>query len=278
MNRRRSTRRGRDPDNLDAVPFYAEIREALGQAGCPVCRLLSRDAERYLDSVLWELVNDPGVRDELNRARGYCPQHGWLLVRAGAALGVAILTRGVVRTLLDEMAANPAGDAPRSVLGGMFRRSESSEPPAALGDLPRAQPGRSTSRLVEALSPQAPCPVCVRLEPREQDYLRTLAVYLDPPGGLGEVYGASGGLCLDHFRQALPLAAAARTVETLVAAQQMVWERLYGELDEFVRKNDPRFRGEPFGEERDSWRRALEAVSGPPPRSESERGGLTGTV
>jgi hypothetical protein len=82
------------PTKLDAVPYYHEIREAFGQPGCPFCRLLARSADRYLDAVLWEQVNDTTVRSELNQARGYCPQHGWMLVRAGAALGVAILTRG----------------------------------------------------------------------------------------------------------------------------------------------------------------------------------------
>ena len=103
------------PVQLGAAPYYHEIREAFGQPGCPLCRLLARSADRYLDAVLWEQVNDIGVRSELNQARGYCPQHGWLLVRAGAALGVAILTRGVVKTLLDVLASNPIQDEADSV-------------------------------------------------------------------------------------------------------------------------------------------------------------------
>jgi hypothetical protein len=64
----------------------------------------------------------------------------------------------------------------------------------------------------------------------------------------------------------------------VVAAQRSVWERLYDELGEFIRKNDHRFRDETFGPERDSWRRALEAISGPPPRSESDLRGLTQSI
>ena len=34
-------------------------------------------------------------------------------------------------------------------------------------------------------------------------------------------------------------------------------DALVAELEEFVRKNDYRFRDEPWGGERDAWRRAL---------------------
>ena len=47
-----------------------------------------------------------------------------------------------------------------------------------------------------------------------------------------------------------------------VAAQRAVWERLNGELEEFLRKSDYRFQKEPFGAEKDSWQRAISAISG----------------
>ena len=138
----------RQMGKLEAVPYYPEIRDALGQPGCAFCRLLTVRADRYLDAVLWELVNDHAVRAELNEARGYCQQHGWLLVRKGAALGVAILMRDVVKTLLDVAAANPAESKPESVLKAV-RRS-----------LDRDRVSTATAPLVAQLSPQRPCPAC----------------------------------------------------------------------------------------------------------------------
>ena len=82
------------PKKSDGVAYYHALQEAFGQPGCPLCRLLADGADRLLDAVLWEMVNDPALRQELNQARGYCPRHTWLLVREGAALGVAILSRG----------------------------------------------------------------------------------------------------------------------------------------------------------------------------------------
>jgi hypothetical protein len=253
----------RQAAKLDAVPYYRDIRLALDQPGCPFCRLLTQRADRYLDAVLWELVNDPGVRSDLNQARGYCQQHGWLLVRKGSALGIAILTRDVVRTLLEVVGSNPLDGSPASVLE-TFRRSLDPE---------RVPPGAAS--LVAKLSPQKPCPACSHLASTERDCSTTLLRHFDGEGALSEPYRASDGLCLPHFRRVLARAPGGRTGEALVSAQEEVWQRLYAELGEFIRKKDVRFRDEPFGDERDSWRRALEAVSGAPPRAESERQGLT---
>lgn len=251
---------------LDAVPCYHDLRDAFGQPGCPFCRLLTRRADRYLDSVLWELVNDPELRSELNLARGYCQQHGWLLVRAGSALGVAILSRDVVKTLLEVAVSTRLENRQESVLQ-TFRRS-----------LDRDRASRSTANLVAGLSPQVPCPACAHLESTERDCMRTLLDHLDEPGALSDLYRASDGLCLAHFRGTLARAPSVVAAEALVSAQTEVWQRLHAELGEFIRKKDARFRDEPFGDERDAWRRALESISGARPRSESERQGLTGSI
>ena len=261
---------------LDGVPYYADMREAFGRSGCPLCRMLALDAERQLDAVLWEMVSDTRLRRELNQARGYCQQHGWMLVRPGAALGVAILMKGVTGTLLDVLAAHPVNDSSAPVRPGLLRR---------LGRLPglqnlldgpdQARGSGTTAELVAALSPQSPCPVCLRLQGREEEYVSTLLAHLVGAGALEEVYRASDGLCLSHFRKAVARAPSETHVRALVAGQRSVWERLHGELEEFIRKSDHRSRDEPFGAEKDAWIRALEGVSGPRPASTSRRQGLT---
>jgi hypothetical protein len=227
-----------------------DILEALGQPGCAFCRLSDASARRYLDAVLWEMVNDPEVRAELNAARGYCPNHGQLLARAGAALGVAILTRGVLSTLLDVLASSPVEPARDSVVQGRLRGTD------------RKGPFRGTAKLVEALEPQRPCPVCRVQWDRERELATTLLTYLDEPGDLGQAYERSAGLCLAHFRQTLCQASSPGEAQALVRVQRLVWERLDGELGEFIRKSDVRFREEGFGDEKDAWRRALEVLCG----------------
>jgi hypothetical protein len=200
------------------------------------------------------MVNDPGLREELNSARGYCREHGWMLVRTGSALGVAILTKGVVKTLLHELDTVPAT---QGVVAG--RRSLR----RVLG---RERPVHVAERLVERLSPQVPCPACAHARSLEGDYLKTLVKALDGSGSMERLYGSSDGLCFSHFRLALEMVTTRIAGTSLVAAQRAVWHRLEDELGEFIRKSDYRFRDEGFGVERDAWLRALAAVSGPKPR------------
>jgi hypothetical protein len=249
--------------NLDAVPYYHEIREALAQPGCPFCRMLAHGEDRYLDAILWEQVNDPSTRAELNEARGYCQQHGWLLVRPGAAVGVAILMRGILQTLLGVLDSTPVENTGKPFLYSLRRAPD------------RQHVSSVTADLTAALCSQVPCPVCTHVQELELAYADTLLAHLQGPGELAGSFRASDGLCLAHFRRTLARAPSGAEGKALVAAQQSIWQRLHAELGEFIRKSDHRFRDETFGPERDAWRRALEAISGPQPKSASERQGLT---
>ncbi len=250
-------------ENPNSVPYFLDIREAFAHPGCAFCRLLARSANRYLDAVLWEMVLDPELRAELNEARGYCSDHGWLLARPGSALGVAILMQHVIKTLMTVVESKPVEGVSIPILENMRR------------GLAKDYVSKSTAPLVAELEPQTQCPVCTHVEAREKEFADTLLAHLDEPGNLAGDYLASDGLCLEHFRLTLARALSPAQARTLVVVQQSVWQRLHDELGEFIRKKDHRFKDEPFGSEKDSWRRALEAISGPPPLSGTDRQALT---
>jgi len=245
--------------NTQSTPFLDELREAFHGPGCAFCRLLDKHADKFVDSILWEMVNDPGTRIELNQARGYCNQHAWLLVRGGAALGTAILMNDVVKTLLKVADERQLEGKSRRSLQRLLERNH-----------------QAATRLAAELSPQTPCPVCANSSALEKYYATTLLAHMDGRDSLAEAYQASDGLCLPHFRYTLIAASPANDLAPLVEAQIVVWQRLHGELEEFIRKSDFRFRDETSGVEKDSWRRALEAVSGAAPQV-SRGKGLTQT-
>ena len=203
---------------------YHDLLEALGQEGCPICRLGQRVSDRFLDGLLYECVNDPGLRAEIRASRGFCHRHAWEMAKIhGGGLGIAIICRDVLDTVMKEM-----------------KRGASA---------------------AEGLLPQRPCPACALQEDMEGIYLSELLRHLDDPQ-LGQAFAASAGLCLPHLRRALKLTKEATKRCALLDAQRAIWERLHGELDEFIRKNDYRFADEGFGTEGDSWQRALAAISG----------------
>jgi hypothetical protein len=232
------------------MSFY-DLRDALASPGCAVCHLKANAADHHLDSLLWENVNDPGVRHSIRQARGFCNQHAWELVRyKGASLGVSIIMRDVLQSVLATMA-----DARFQALPPLsLRRTREALDPE--------QPASATAELVARLAPQARCPACVQADTMEGIYLNTLVENLLGEDGLLAVYQASDGLCLPHFRQALTRVRDEAVFDVLVKAQRAIWERLVGYLTQVIRKSDYHFRDEPRGEESGVWLRAITAISG----------------
>ena len=84
--------------------------------------------------------------------------------------------------------------------------------------------------------------------------------------GLPKQYRHLAGVpVLTHtLRASLASAGDAATIATLRSVHLARYTLLADELDEFIRKRDYRFAREPSGSERDSWVRAIEALSGTP--------------
>jgi hypothetical protein len=231
-------------DPPHASSFY-DLRDAMAEQDCPVCRLAAGGADRYMDNLLYESVNDAGLRKQIRRARGFCHTHAWGLVRHGASLGVAIITRDVLQTLVQIL-------------------DEAHFQPSPLRSLQRAlgQGDQATAHVVAQLVPQGVCPVCRQVGEMEGIYLGTLVEHLLGEEGLLPAFEGSDGLCLPHLRRTLIRVHKRPVFDALVGAQQTIWERRVSQLSEVVRKSDYQVEEGLEGEERDAWLRALAALSG----------------
>jgi len=230
--------------------IYYELRDALAGDDCPICRLGLRTVERFLDHLIYENVNDPGVRADIRAARGFCNLHAWQLRDNRGALGVAIIHRDVLETLMERLEAGQYQQ--HAWLRGLNRVR------TTLGGAPASE---ATGDLVADLMPQRPCLACRVRDNMEVVYIRNLLESIGDPE-IGDALRRSPGLCLPHFRQALQQVPDEATFETLVEIQLTAWQHLRDELSEFIRKHDYRFRDEGMGAEGDSWIRALAQISG----------------
>lgn len=220
---------------------YHNLQAALAQPGCPVCRLAQQAVHDYLKSVLYESVNDIKTRDRLRAAQGFCRRHAWLLPGFRDPLAIAIIYRDVANQAGKDLAAAAAEAGGVSVL--------------------RLRGSRAGKDAAHRLAPHRSCPACAIAESSEKMTLTVLLLHL-ASAELQSAYTASAGLCLPHLRQGLGLANSDEEVRALAALQQQVYDRLIGELDEFIRKHDYRFRHEEMGRERDAPRRAIAATVG----------------
>ena len=75
---------------------FFELQKACEKPGCPLCRIVSDRANRYIDNTLFEHVSDRGFRALHRAAGGFCSYHSSHLVSFRDGLAVAILGRDIL--------------------------------------------------------------------------------------------------------------------------------------------------------------------------------------
>ena len=160
--------------------LYFELRSALEQEACPICRLGLRAVERHFDALTYEGVNDPVARAELRAARGFCYPHAWqFAIEVHDGLGTALIYRDILIHVLRPANRLTTATPAQPLQGQRVRR------PAPLG-------------------PSTACPACRTLERAAHRYLDTLLIHL-PEAEMRAAYLAGPGLCRPHLRAALSL-------------------------------------------------------------------------
>lgn len=228
---------------MSMKPFsYYDLLQAFSASGCPMCRLVQRDAHQYLDSLLYEYVTDPDIHLSVRASRGLCNPHSWQLRELTAAsAGVAVLYEAA----LDEALKSLPDTSENSSISGL-RRLVNRPNATAVADRLAGQPG---------------CLCCSAMEANEARYLETLSkAFLEPD--YQAAYARSEGLCLPHFRQTLAQMNSSGLANWLIQTQRQIWQALMAELDQFRIKSDPNYQGGPMGREADSWVRAMEKLVG----------------
>lgn len=222
-------------------PRYYELLEALPLAGCAICRVILADRDRYLDSLLYEYANTYETNQAFRDGRGLCNPHMDLLQsQTGNALGIAILSHATIDELLT--LTENATPTQKSGLARLLRRD-------------------TTAEISTTLQPIGPCLVCQRMDETEASYLDLLNK-LDADSKLWAALVASpGGFCLPHLRLGLTYAG---MNPNLLRIQQQHWQHLHQDLTVFLEKYNLSNMHDEFGQESDSWRRAIRYIAGEP--------------
>jgi len=217
---------------LDEQAIYYHLLEAMGEPGCPICRLSEHAVDSYLEHLLYADVTSVERRAEVRSAQGFCSDHARGLLTSGRALGVAIIYQDIITNLARHLEAS--------------------------GRLPLS---RLRPRNGSGVPQPAPCPACRYYVTMQTVYVQSTVKHLEN-AEFRQKLALSDGLCLTHFRQALGERMDDARRRSLIDEQMARWSKLIAELGEYIRKNDYRFRSEGFGEESDAWERALLGISG----------------
>jgi hypothetical protein len=80
---------------------FFEMQKACEKPGCPLCRIVSDRANRYIDNTLFEHITNRGFRALYRAAGGFCSFHSRHLVSFRDGLAVAILGRDILEDRID---------------------------------------------------------------------------------------------------------------------------------------------------------------------------------
>jgi len=80
---------------------FFEMQKACEKPGCPLCRIVSDRANRYIDNTLFEHVADRGFRALHRASGGFCSFHSRNLVSFRDGLAVAILSRDILEDRIE---------------------------------------------------------------------------------------------------------------------------------------------------------------------------------
>jgi len=204
---------------------FHDLVEACQQSGCPVCRVEARILERYIDNLFYESVNDIKTRERLRASLGFCREHARMAMdkRLGNALGFAIIYQDVITNILRG-----------------FEKDTS---------------------IAKTLTPREGCMVCHQREETAQLVVSAFVEGLIDPQ-LADALRPSDGLCMPHLKKTFESIRDQAAADLLLSLHREKLELLRGELTEFIRKNDYRFKDEAFGTESNSWKRAVNKLTG----------------
>ncbi len=241
---------------------YYDLLDAFRLEGCPACRVSLAGMERYFESLTYESVNDPRLRDEIRAAHGFCRPHSYQWLQQPRALSTAIIYRDVYTHVQDELRALRYDERGLFASIALFLLSRpyfqsARGIPALLAALLRRMSAR------EVLEAEERCLACRVLSYEEEKAVGTLVGSIDEEG-FEEAYSSSTGLCLPHLKQALAGAPHQAAFQSLVEVELARQDVLLGQLEEVIRRENPRFHGLPPGPERGAPGRAVRAAAGAP--------------
>lgn len=234
---------------------------------CPLCHLIERDENRFLQAFFSEWVMDAWSRDKIISSRGFCRYHSHQILRFAETysekLGLGLVLESLVNDRLqtiENLCKNSdslINVLRRNDLKSILERRLLSKNPESLRRLAR----KIVARLGYV---EAQCPACLNLLESNASHIETFIQMIVQSEAFNDVLKESKGLCVPHLVEVAKSASRrldqrsfASVLKTLLPLQANSFTRIKFELSEFIRKHDYRFANERFGSEVDVVERGI---------------------
>ncbi len=87
---------------------YVLLKSVLQEKDCPICLLLVKHKEKWIDGLLYERVNDPNMRERI-KSGGFCRRHLWDIFEYSDrhpgidGLGISIILQDVLEAQISKL-------------------------------------------------------------------------------------------------------------------------------------------------------------------------------
>lgn len=216
---------------LHKTQKYYDLLDLFEQENCPLCVLKEKWVSDFIETFLYEGVNDRKMRKKIQANGGFCYDHAHAMMSHGDPLAHGIL----YSVLIDEYISSPSF----------------------------AEPAKQ-SFLKKVKQEETECLIC-ELE-RNAD-ISTVRMFLDffenSPEFVDKFSETKTCLCKPHTDILKTVTKNKELIQKVTEIQKENLLYLKGCLDEIVRKHDYRYKGEELTpEERLAWQRAVRLMVG----------------
>jgi len=212
----------RKDEEKDVV--YVSLKSTLMEEGCPICLLVSKRRDQWIETLFYELVTSSETRRKL-RERGFCTHHLWYILdylekNLGIdGLGISIILHDLLSTSIELL----------------------------------------ESMNVSKKRPE--CLLCSIIKEYERDYLDSLAEWITTQEFMRLFSEGDSVFCLPHLA-ALLRKIDNRHGLAILKIQLEKMRRILGRLELFISKSDYRYLGDLRGEEAKARYLALQVLGG----------------
>ena len=211
---------------------FTELLDAFKKDGCPICRLNFSNIDSYFSSILYECVNDPGVRKNLRNSFGYCREHSIQFIqfvegsynRFGASIIIADVTSEIIKEL-DRLSK------------------------------------LSLKELKKVTVSNHKCPACIYMQSHEHIYYSEIISNLENDSFLSE-FLKSDGLCHAHLLELIKIIKNPHIRNKIIENQKLKLSELIKDMNEFVKKHSGQNDQKITLDEAEAFKKGIKKISG----------------
>jgi len=211
------------------------INDPNGRCGCPICAIYKKLEDNELDIILGAALMEPDIRIQTNE-KGFCGKHFDLMFNMQNRLGLALM----IETHLSH-------NIIKKLKGGLFNRA----------NLPKKLEKQKES-----------CYVCGRIENFLSKMLETTALLWEREKEFKEKLLNQPYFCVNHYaallytgEYTLSKKSFAGYADDCRKVMVSYADKLYADVEWFVKKFDYRYEDEPWKNSKDAVERAIKFLS-----------------